>query len=141
MFATRLDNRHSGSAFDGGLSEHWHALSIAGPGDALSQANFPNVIDLANLDPALGFTIAGYFDGGRAGFSVDILGDVNGDGYADMIIGAPYFGGLPIRQGRAFVVFGKEGGFDPVVDLGTMSRPAEGFFILEPSASGTATSR
>src|SRR6185369_17113948 len=67
---------------------------------------FDASIDTANLDAADGFKISGVVDGDKAGLSVASAGDINGDGYADIVIGAPNDG-----PGEAFVVYGKAGGF------------------------------
>ena len=48
----------------------------------------PTVIGLGALGPR-GITITGDAAGDRAGFSVASAGDVNGDGFDDIIIGAP----------------------------------------------------
>ncbi len=54
-------------------------------------------------------------DGGaNLGLSVAGGGDVNGDGYADVIVGAPAFG--PFDEGAAFVYFGGAGSFDASFD-------------------------
>jgi hypothetical protein len=50
-----------------------------------------------------GFAINGESDGSSSGKSVASAGDVNGDGLADLIVGAPLQGG----RGRSYVVFGK----------------------------------
>src|SRR6266478_777622 len=49
---------------------------------------FSAVINLADLTGADGFKISGLGDGDSAGFSVSDAGDVNGDGVADLIVGA-----------------------------------------------------
>ena len=64
-----------------------------------------------------GFAILGQDTGDYAGTSVSAAGDLNGDGFADLIIGAHQ--GDSISNGRAragdsFVVFGKSGGFGTV---------------------------
>jgi hypothetical protein len=50
------------------------------------------------------------FDGAaaydRAGFAVAGAGDVDGDGFADLVVGAPLADGLSQDVGRAYVVFG-----------------------------------
>jgi hypothetical protein len=64
-------------------------------------------VDLANLG-AGGFRIDGIGAGDRSGYSVSGAGDVNGDGLADLIVGA--FRGDPGGDddaGEAYVVFGK----------------------------------
>ncbi len=64
------------------------------------------VINLATLGSA-GMTINGFNDG-SSGMSVN-SGDVNGDGKADIIIGAPWTGNnLDKFPGAAYVVFGSE---------------------------------
>ena len=45
----------------------------------------------------------------RFGYSVGTAGDVNGDGYAEVIIGAPYYDDGRAAQGRAYVYYGNEG--------------------------------
>lgn len=51
-----------------------------------------------------------YFDGAaaydRSGFAVAGLGDVDGDGFADIALGAPLADAGPEDSGRAYVVFG-----------------------------------
>ena len=53
-------------------------------------------------------------DGGQAsallGYLVATAGDVNGDGFSDVMVGAPYFDGGQTDEGRAFVFLGSAGG-------------------------------
>ncbi|MBN8549861.1 MAG: FG-GAP repeat protein, partial [Deltaproteobacteria bacterium] len=49
-------------------------------------------------------------DGAGFGSSVSTAGDVNGDGYTDVIIGAPLFDGGNPDEGRAYVYFGGPSG-------------------------------
>jgi hypothetical protein len=44
-------------------------------------------------------------------------GDVNGDGFDDLIIGA--FGAGPNGHGQSYVIFGKNGGFSASFNLST----------------------
>ncbi|MEW5763330.1 MAG: FG-GAP-like repeat-containing protein, partial [Acidobacteriota bacterium] len=46
----------------------------------------------------------------RYGFSVSSAGDVNGDTYADLLIGSMYFTNGQFREGRLFVYLGGSGG-------------------------------
>ena len=57
----------------------------------------------ANTTPDLTFTGA-EFD--NFGYAVGTAGDLNGDGYADVIVGAPFNGAGAIDAGRAYVYFG-----------------------------------
>ncbi|RLB44642.1 MAG: hypothetical protein DRJ42_31355, partial [Deltaproteobacteria bacterium] len=57
------------------------------------------------------------------GVTVASAGDVNGDGFADVIVGAPYYGS-GIDQGAVWVFLGSPGGI-------TASSPADAHFFLE----------
>jgi hypothetical protein len=48
------------------------------------------------------------------GASVASAGDVNGDGYADVIVGAPSFSNGQDREGRAYVYHGSASGLKPL---------------------------
>ena len=78
-------------------------------------------MDLSTLDGSNGFRIDGEDESGRSGFSVSDAGDINGDGYDDLIIGAPIAApnGL-FRAGSTDVVFGKASGFAATMDLSTL---------------------
>jgi hypothetical protein len=76
-----------------------------------------------------GFKIVGEVAGDTAGYSVAYAGDVNGDGFADVIIGAIGEDAGGNYAGAAYVVFGKAGGFG-TVDLGDVAAGNGGFKIL-----------
>jgi hypothetical protein len=44
------------------------------------------------------------------GWAVSTAGDVNGDGYSDVIVGAPYFNNDQVSEGRSFVYYGSASG-------------------------------
>ncbi len=48
----------------------------------------------------------------RLGSSVAIAGDVDGDGYSDVIVGAAEYDNVEVDEGRAFVYFGASTGLD-----------------------------
>ncbi|EDX83171.1 type I secretion target GGXGXDXXX repeat protein domain protein [Synechococcus sp. PCC 7335] len=83
-----------------------------------SDTGFEPVLELSNLTGNNGFTIAGVNEDDRAGASVSSAGDVNGDGFDDLIIGAPYAG--PSHVGESYVVFGSDTGFEPVLELSSL---------------------
>jgi hypothetical protein len=92
------------------------------------------VIDLTNLGNN-GFVLVGEEANDRAGVSVSSAGDVNGDGFDDIIVGAPYNDAGGSQAGRAYVVFGSASGLaGTTTDLGALG--SAGFVIEEAGASG-----
>jgi hypothetical protein len=64
------------------------------------------------LDPIPAWTAGSdaFYNGTDFGVSVAGAGDVNGDGYDDVIVGEPSYPFLPCTIGRAFVYFGSSSG-------------------------------
>ncbi|RMG35429.1 MAG: hypothetical protein D6725_12575, partial [Planctomycetota bacterium] len=77
----------------------------------------PHPVDLGTLNGTTGFRLDGIDPDDRAGFSVSDAGDINGDGFGDLIIGAPTANSA---AGEAYIVFGKSGGFASAIDLGSL---------------------
>lgn len=77
------------------------AYVIFGTGDATTP--LPSLEDIANGQG--GFLIEGEREGDAAGISVARVGDMNHDGFDDLIIGA-FLYGSPRGPGRAYVVWG-----------------------------------
>ncbi len=86
------------------------------------------VLDLTVLTPSDGFIIQGDSGLDQAGASVSAAGDVNGDGFGDLIVGAIGGDEGGANAGEAFVVFGKASGFG-TIDLTTLTA-AQGFVII-----------
>jgi hypothetical protein len=74
-----------------------------------------------------GFVINGVSAYDRSGASVSSAGDVNGDGFDDLIVGAPGDGPNGNRSGASFVVFGKTDG--SAVELSAIGAGTGGFVI------------
>ena len=73
-----------------------------------------------------GFRIDGAATGDQSGWSVDSAGDVNGDGLADVIVGAPYADpSSRADAGSSYVIYGKASPSD--VDLSSLG--SSGFRI------------
>ena len=97
--------------------------------DTAVAGNFPPVLALSALDGSNGFKLSGVAFRDSAGNSVSGAGDVNGDGFADLIIGAPYADEGGSNRAASYVVFGKAGGFGAVLALSALDG-SNGFKLI-----------
>jgi hypothetical protein len=102
------------------------AYLVYGTGDSIIGSS--GIISTSDLIPGvLGFQFLGMSQNDYTGTSVSSAGDFNGDGYDDVIIGAPYTDiGSKSNIGKSFVIFGG----------GNVSQNAGGIFL----ASNLSTS-
>ena len=82
-----------------------------------SNAGFDAAIELSSLDGSNGFILNGIDSFDNSGFSVSGAGDVNGDGFDDLIIGAPRGNSNGYSSGESYVMFGSNAGFDAAIEL------------------------
>lgn len=75
-------------------------LVRGGPGGLSTEAPTPSAL-------------SGDFAGAAFGSSLAFLGDVDGDGFGDLAVGAPEHSNPEPGEGRVYVFFGRAGGFDP----------------------------
>jgi len=107
-----------------------------------SNAGFPPVMQLASLDGTSGFRLDGVAMGDQSGKAVSAAGDVNGDGFDDLLIGAHRADPNGRYSGSSYVVFGSNAGFSPVLSLASLDGTT-GFRLDGVAAtdySGTAVS-
>ncbi|SEF75742.1 integrin alpha [Nitrosomonas ureae] len=97
-------------------------------------SGFEAGMDLSELDGKNGFRVDGLAARDYLGASVSAAGDVNGDGFDDVIIGAPDANPNGRQSGSSYVVFGKASEFDATVNL----MPLDG--VLEGGRSGSSVS-
>ena len=70
-------------------------------------ADLSGTINVADLDGTDGFVISGFDQQSSAGAAIAGTGDLNGDGFADLLIGAPTTDdGFNLNSGAAYVVYG-----------------------------------
>ena len=91
-----------------------------GYGDVIVGTNGGNGVAYVYLGSATGLAAtpawigaAKQFSGDLFGFSVAGAGDVNGDGFSDVIVGAPNFSNGQSKEGRAFVYLGAPAALAP----------------------------
>jgi hypothetical protein len=83
-------------------------------------SGFSSSINLSSLDGSTGFRLDGVANNDRSGTSVASAGDVNGDGFADLIIGAYLADPNGSDSGSSYVVFGKASGFSSATNLSSL---------------------
>ena len=85
-----------------------------------NDTGFDAALELSSLDGRSGFALNGINAGDFFGYSVTGAGDINGDGFDDLIIGAPTANSNGVYSGQSYVVFGTDEGFDAVLDLASL---------------------
>ncbi len=83
-------------------------------------SGFDATLDLSSLDGSNGFRLDGSAEYDFSGYSVSGAGDVNGDGFADVIVSAPYADSNGESSGSSYVVFGRAAGFDATLNLSSL---------------------
>src|SRR5215211_6744521 len=102
-------------------------------------ALFPAAIDLSSLDGTTGFKLSGVAEFDFSGRSVASAGDLNGDGFADLIVGAYAADPHGSSSGASYVVFGRAAGFTANIDLSSLDGSSG--FKLSGVAAGDLSGR
>lgn len=89
--------------------------------------NLQNIFNINDLDGITGFRVNGINSQNELGYLLSSTGDVNGDGYSDIV--TSYFDApLNYNPNKGVVIFGKSSGFQSVIDLSSLDGN-NGFFI------------
>jgi len=109
-------------AYDFGHSDEGVLFAYFGGGELLSSAHAAQL--------SSGQT------GDSLGVTVDGAGDVNGDGFSDVIVGAPNFDGGEVNEGRALIYTGSASGLNAVPFRILQENQASAAFGQSVSAAG-----
>lgn len=101
------------------------------------KSSFGSPIELSTLDGNDGFRVDGRGSLDRSGRSLAMAGDVNSDGYGDMIIAAPLANANGADSGASYVLFGKASGFTSIISVSALNG-TNGFKISGAAADDGA---
>jgi hypothetical protein len=91
------------------------------------------------VDPLVSPAVWGYESGqanANFGFSLATAGDVNGDGYSDVIVGAPYYDNGQADEGQAFIFHGSPSGLSAAADWTEDMDQADAHFGFSVAGAG-----
>jgi len=120
------------SADKGGANGNGEAYVVFGKSGGFAAATV-----LSSLDGSNGFRIAGFDQTGTPYISASAAGDMNGDGFGDVMVGANHSNAGGSKTGGVYVVFGKSGGFGAILDVSSLD--GNNGFVLAGSNYGDST--
>ena len=129
-------------AFDAAGRELDARFALSGSGIEIlvntSDAVYPITIDPLAQSPA--WTAESNQRGAHFGCSVASAGDVNGDGYTDVIVGAPYYDNGENSEGRAYVYHGSSTGLSTSYAWTAKSNQSNAYFGRSVASAGDVNS-
>jgi hypothetical protein len=90
----------------------------------------------AGLSSAASWTAEGNQDYASFGYSVSTAGDVNGDGFSDVVVGAYHYRNGEPNEGRAYVYHGSAAGLSAAANWTAESNQTDAFFGYSVSTAG-----
>ncbi len=137
-------------------AEAWFGYSVASAGDVNGDGYSDVIVGAHNYDNGLtyegrAFVYHGSSTGLNAypswtaesnqaqtgfGYSVASAGDVNGDGYSDVIVGAPWYDNSESNEGRVFVYHGSSTGLNASPSWTAESNQIDAYFGRSVASAG-----
>ena len=127
----------AGDVNDDGIAD----LVVGAPGDSSiagntyvifgSTAPWNSLINLSSLNGSNGFVLIGQNAGDNSGYSASGAGDINGDGIADLVVGAY---SAASNAGKTYVIFGSNARWSSAISLSSLNG-ANGFVLNGISAN------
>jgi hypothetical protein len=90
----------------------------------------------AGLSTVPAISIENNIAGSNLGSSVASAGDINGDGYSDIVVGADYYSNGQVNEGAVYVYHGSATGINPTATLSVESNQAGAFLGRSVSSAG-----
>ena len=97
-------------------------------------AQYPVTVDPLASSPA--WTEESNQVGANYGFNISTAGDVNGDGYSDVIVGADGYGTETTNEGRAYLYLGSASGLSATASWKTESNQQDARYGCSVSTAG-----
>ncbi len=90
----------------------------------------------SGLSPTAAWTVESNQDDAQLGRSVASAGDTNGDGYDDVVVGAPYYDDGEDNEGIAFLYLGSASGLSPTPAWSAQGDFESGYFGWAVASAG-----
>lgn len=111
-------------------------LGVAFIGVVISTIGIAPMSVFAGTDANFSWSFESDQAGAQAGYSTSLIGDINGDGYADVAVGVPYYDNGNTDEGAVFVFYGSSLGVSESADWTKEGGQDNAYFGYAVSGAG-----